>query len=434
MTSLYPKTAIVSCTPLCGDRSNGMLMSSLFKGWPKERLSQIYFRQLVKHRPHFDICEDFSAIELSGRVLHSAELRSSQGESTVQTSVANPSLIRRAMQSPTMYRGMKFVQECWQAHSWIGQSLSHEIKSRQPDVVYALLGNYGLTRIITDVCRRLSIPYFIHITDDFAQGLYTSAPLSLLRQGVDRALRRAIQHASGCAAISPAMAQAFEQRYDVPWSWFTTLVSAGNYDPQPQVVPRRLHCVYTGNLGIGRHETLHRLSHALRLLRDEDGIDGRLTIFSTPDQIADYGKGLELPGITILGGWARPEELPKIFHDADVLVHAESFVPSTVELVRYSLSTKLSQYMMSGRCVVALGPQEVSSVRLPEEVGGGVAIHSQDPQTIASVLRQKVLSSESRQKYGMTGRSWAQAWVEQTQGHERFRETLRPNKEVSTRA
>jgi hypothetical protein len=428
IASHYPRAAIVSCTPLCGDRSNGMLMSSLFRGWPKDRLSQIYFRQLAKHRPHFDICDDFSAIELSGRVRHSAYLQEPEGDSKEQNSAENPSLIRRAMQSPTIYRGMKFMQECWQAHSWIAKSLVSELKSRQPDVVYALLGNYGLTQIITDACCRLSIPYFIHITDDFAQGLYASPPLSLLQQRVDRALRRAIRHASGCAAISPAMAQAFEQRYDVPWSWFTTLVSAGHYDPTPQLVPRRLHCVYTGNLGIGRHETLHQLSQALRLLRDQDGIDGRLTIYSTPDQIADYGKGLGDPEITVLGGWARPDELPKIFHHADVLVHAESFVPSTVELVRYSLSTKLSQYMMSGRCVLALGPEEVSSVRLPAEVGGGVAVHSQDPQTIAGAIRLRLLAPESRQQFGTTGRRWAQTWVEQSQGHERFRETLMPSR------
>ncbi len=164
--SHYPKVAIVSCTPLCGDRSNGILMSSLFRGWPRQQLSQIYFRQLVKHRPHFDVCDDFSAIELSGRVRHSIDLQNPLGITETKISSVSPTLIRRAMQVPKIKGGMKFLQECWQGHSWIGHSLSLELQSRQPDAVYALLGNYGLTRIITDICRRLAIPYFIHIFRD----------------------------------------------------------------------------------------------------------------------------------------------------------------------------------------------------------------------------------------------------------------------------
>lgn len=420
----YPKTTIVACTPICGDRSNGMLMSSLFRGWPKDKLSQIYFRQLVKHRPHFDVCEDFSAIELSGRVRTSAELRPQRTGRAIQPATTNPSLLRKALQHPAMHRGLKFVQECWQAHSWLRHSLVRELAARKPDVVYALLGNYGLTSILTETCDHLGIPYYVHITDDFAQGLYVAPPLSLLRTRVDRALRNTIQHAAGCAAISPAMADAFSERYGVPWSWFTTLVPANQYDPGPPKAGNRLHCVYTGNLGIGRHETLLKLGLALKALEQAEGIQTRLTIYSTPDQIQDYAQTLEVPGTTVLGGWAQPAELPKIFHEADVLVHAESFVPSTVELVRYSLSTKLSQYMMSGRTVLAIGPREVSSVRLPADIEGGIAVHSHDPADIAAAIKGSLLDPIKRQILGTRGRQWAQSWVEQSHGHDRFRKAL----------
>ncbi len=420
----YPKVTILSCTPLCGDRSNGMLMSSLFRGWPKDRLSQIYFRQLVKHRPHFDVCDDFSAIELCGRVRRSHELRIPPTESVDQIQESRQQLVRRAMQSPRLFRSLKLLQESWQAFSWLGDSLYRDLRRRRPDIVYGLLGNFGLTRLITAVCRRLEIPYFVHVTDDFSRGLYLSAPLSLLRHSVNSALRRAIQGASGCAAISPAMADEFAQRYKSEWSWFTTLVSAENYNPTPRMDDRKLHCVFTGNLGLGRYATLAKLSKGLRLLQQQTGIDATLTIYSTPDQLAVYGKYLDYPGTTILGGWATPEQLPRIYHDADVLVHVESFEPETVELVKFSFSTKLSQYMMSGRCVLTLGPQNVSSVSMPQQLGAGVSVYSDEPEAILAVLKGEVLAADYRRKCGEAGRAWASEWVEQNRGHARFRSLL----------
>ena len=43
----YPRVAVVSCNPIRGDQCNGIMMKSLFAGWPRQRLSQVYFPTLV---------------------------------------------------------------------------------------------------------------------------------------------------------------------------------------------------------------------------------------------------------------------------------------------------------------------------------------------------------------------------------------------------
>ncbi len=217
----YPKVAIVSVNPIRGDQANGILMRSIFRDWPSSQLAQIYFPVAVTNMPDRSICQQYRLIRLSGR---SRIIPGICGDGTAEDAqrVAN-----EVVESGPMKRQftdfvkrqsswmpiLKCGLEGWYAHSHLGRSIEQHLRELRPDCVYALLGNYCLTKMTLLACQRLGLPLYVHITDDFVTSLYKGMPFAnSLRAASENWIRRAVSYASGLAAISPVMAEHFEVR------------------------------------------------------------------------------------------------------------------------------------------------------------------------------------------------------------------------------
>ena len=106
-------------------------------------------------------------------------------------------------------------------------------------------------------------------------------------------------------------------------------------------------------------------------------------------------------------GWADPAKLPLIFHNADLLVHLESFRKKDIGFTKLSLSTKISQYLMAGRPVMAVAPEELASVNVLNESGGCVGVCKNELQDISKCLLRCLESVSELQSFGLKGLAWA---------------------------
>jgi glycosyltransferase involved in cell wall biosynthesis len=220
------------------------------------------------------------------------------------------------------------------------------------------------------------------------------------------------------------MADEYSRRYGRTWSWFTTLIAAEAYDPAPRTADGTIRLVYAGSLELARWESLRTIALALKQLRDKQGIQTRLIIYAAPDQLNEHRAALDVPPVTDLRGWVAPEHLPQVFHDADVLVHAESFQPALTDYTKLSFSTKLSQYMMAGRCILAFGPENLGSIRVARDAGAAVAFSENSPAALARGLYPLLTRPEMRQQLARSGRLWAEQNVDHQAAKERFRQEL----------
>ncbi len=430
----FPRVCIIAANPLSSKTSNGIIMSSLFAGWPKDRLTQIYFPVVVPHQPEFDVCTDFRMIRTSGRVIRirgGSDDGTADGESEAAARrrlevTARHHLLQYLRRHSFIHRWLKLVQEVWYAHSWIGAVVRRQLREIRPDVVYACLGNYCLTRVTCRACTELGLPLFIRVADDYVTSLYDRGPFSgLLRADSQRWFLRTLEAAGGTAGNSPIMAEEYGARYGGDWRWFATLVDPESYDPSPRTADGPLRLVFTGNVGLGRWQPLRQLALALERLRQSGGPEARLIIHSFPEQLDAYGSELDVPPITELAGWAPYEELPRIYHEADVLVHTESFEAAYTDYTALSFSGKLSQYMMAGRCVLAVAPTHLASSRAVLAAGGGISVGETDPEAIAREVGRLLEDRERLVELGRRGRQWAVEHVARGPAQERFRQELR---------
>lgn len=432
MPSSLPRIAVISVNPIRNDQANGILMRSLWRGWPQERLAQVYFPAVALHAPDWSVCGDYRRIRFWG----SAEKLNAESASAVTTSVGTPyaGVAKRIAAHPTLLNWLRPALDLWSAHvAPMRAALKRQLREIQPDCVYALLGNYWLTRVTVDVCRDLNLPFYLHVTDDYAGPLYANSPLRDWLAGASRlAFEEAVSESAGRAAISPVMAEEYQRRYGRPWDWFTTLIDPQEYQPLPRSGDTKaLRLVYAGGLKLGRDQVLLRLADALQAFCKHSGASAVLDVFGAYVSTAATGQRLEDHPLVRMRGWADPSTLPTTFHQSDILVHVESPDPAIAAYTRWSFSTKLSQYMMAGRPILGVGPADLGSMEMIRRTRSGVTISDAELQT-TDRLAEFLTDKAALHHYANQGREWAEEWFDVSKGRARFRERIaricdRPN-------
>ena len=164
------------------------------------------------------------------------------------------------------------------------------------------------------------------------------------------------------------------------------------------------------------------LFRSIRL--DQNGVPARLSIYTDGASIRDHGNELSYPPIVSVHEWIPYEELQRVFQRADVLVHVESFDNVFRRWTRYSISTKIADYLMSGRCLFAYGPAEGAALCSIQENGAGVVVSRRDKVLLEEKLKEMLLNAAARAACGERARKAAMREHEAVGQAERFRQMI----------
>ena len=118
----------------------------------------------------------------------------------------------------------------------------------------------------------------------------------------------------------------------------------------------KLKILYTGNIGDGRWESLAYLANAINKCGD-----ARLDIYTATPITKQMERVLNIPGTSYLHEPVPALKVKKLQSEADILVHVESFKLKNKLMVRYSISTKIMDYISAARCILAICPEDVAS-------------------------------------------------------------------------
>lgn len=117
---------------------------------------------------------------------------------------------------------------------------------------------------------------------------------------------------------------------------------------------------YIGNLSLGRMDVLKELGEALDVINTEFGLNHRMYIYAKVNN--DVKKCFFNIDSVVLGGFIDPIDIPDIIDESNILVHVESFKKEYVEKTKFSVSTKIADYLSSKRCLLAYGPDTIASM------------------------------------------------------------------------
>lgn len=382
---------IVSHNVLGGSSGMGKTLKTYFSGIPECRLHQFYIHSEVP--TDREVCTDYyrftdmDAIRAyipfykGGTLLGENDIQEERSFSRTDQGLLGDVYQYGRQRTPEIYLARNLI---WMRKGWKSERLRNWIKQAAPDVVFLAAGDYAfIYEVALYIAEYARCPLIVLCTDDYyleddlkataePAGLHRLLGRSAKKQ-LMKAVRKTMKRSECILCMCDAMRDRYRELFRRP---AVTVYTGALVRERAAEKPKDCIVSYVGYLGGNRHRSLIELGNAIADLSLENG-PGAIDVYSNerrPDILSELE---DAPGIRFHGE-ADPETAAKVIADSSYVVHVEGFDPESRKAVRYSVSTKIADYLMNGPCIIAYGPAEIASMRYLSENGAGFVITEQE--------------------------------------------------------
>ncbi len=348
MCDSFPRVLIVNQQSIKKNNATGITLRSLWEDWPPERLMEVYLDQ---YEMHVDYKYELRSICLPpnwlNRIAHSGSAKKINSEIKHQEVQAKQSFKTSIRQAAVL------------TLDTIPASIPAEICSQidcfQPEIIYTLGASVCALDLAYRLSKKYKVPIVIHYMDNWPENLqWESNPfIKPYRLALDRKLKRCIEQSVLGLAISPQMAEAYSRKFKMPFSSIMNSVDVDSFHLEEKRLGDPLRFVYAGGLHLNRWKALLDISKAI----NEESINAELHIYTSIENSelyrSSFGKN------TFFHEPVDHSKILDIYRDSDVLLHVETQNPLLLGFFKYSISTKIPEYLSSGRIVLFYGPKEL---------------------------------------------------------------------------
>lgn len=402
-----PTVLIISSNPLSTTQNNGKTYQSLFVGWPKEKLSQIYVKGDMPSR---DVCDRYFRMTLKDVLLQRLRLRDRPVPKPLRCSEGNPrsstyatllSLLQtRVIKSQTLRLAYSVLFDECIPRAY--ESLYGWLEERPPEVIFLSAGDLPhLYRLANIISLRHNARCIVYLTDDYILPIASLNPSrQALRAWVRRRLMRTLaRDGSELATIGKEMSATYRENFALSSRSFMNVsdVHAQRYENDSNGV---LRLAYIGGLHTNRWRTLARLVDAIEQAQ-LTGLRIELKVFSGRAPSSHVYAQLHRPPYSTFCGSLDSSGVEREMAQADVLVHVESFRKSDIWVTRMSISTKIADYLRAGKCILAVGPPTIASVQYLQSVNAGPVVTTSSLQALGAAIADLATSARSVEQFGL---------------------------------
>lgn len=258
--------------------------------------------------------------------------------------------------------------------SWINKRFINYLKEINPDIFFATAADNGmLFKMIQAVKQYTNAKIILFIADD-VYGKYCSLPF-YRRRLLKRNFCGIINHADYLYGASEVLCREYKKIFnrDINVLYKGCTFINKNLKKDDNIIKM----VYAGNMYRGRDDVLNLLGENLLRVK-KYGLNARLDIYSNAEKSKELLAKIEKKDISFFRGSHPYEEIKKIFSEADIVLHVESFEQKNIDTVRYSFSTKIIDCLQSGSVLMVIGPKGIASVEYARTIPGAIVIDDLD--------------------------------------------------------
>lgn len=428
----FPRVLFVTPVAFNGISGGGITFTNLFRGWPKSALATIH----NDPEPTLDnVCAHY--YELGPAELDLAppfdrlrrRYRAVAGDGSGKERPAG--LIARLKQLALSVLGDSFPER-----AELTPALERWIEEFQPQVLYTILGSNGMMVLIEKIRRRFDLPLVVHIMDDWVSSYHRQG---LLAPWQRRLMLRQVDHffhvADRCLGISPAMCEAYFQRYGRQFEAFQNTIDVdrwGAYGTPETGAGTPADLLYVGSIFANAQlESLIDYCRAVARLNAE-GLPATLTIVTPREHAARFGARLALdPAIRLEPPIDEDDAFFRRIAAADALLLPVNFSDDSVRFIRYSVPTKVPAYLTVGTPILAYGPAETAQVDYARRAGWAELVTRRDPDALAEGLRRVIGDTTLRARLSANARATAARNHDSASVRKAFRDVLRESAETN---
>lgn len=388
------KILIVSRTPWNEANSFGNTFTNLFKGIEEVEIANICCQggtmnsQLIEESFQLTDKDVFKSIlgRRPGRLIYN---------NSVDPSNTKPNIPRKAF----FYAIREAI---WALGRWKSKKLKKFIQDFNPDVLYLpVYRSHYMCEVEKYIIKLTGAPFVVHISDD----VYNFSPKSsrltkMLQRLIRNDIRDIFKKASYGEVFSPVMGEEFEKEFKIRFYIIGKSVNVHKLPPIPSKDNRNcIKFVYTGNYGGERGFQLVLLAkYITKVFPNGKAV---LDVYSTTkadDKIHNQLRGYEC---VHLMDAVSPDRILGIQQHADYLVHVEGFSAEATFESRLSFSTKIIDYLLAARPIVAIGPHEVTSIQiLKSNAMAHIATNTTELENVLKQISRGVIDDETKVQNG----------------------------------
>lgn len=375
-------------------------MLSFFKGIPATEIAQLYFSpeapSQTGYHKYYQISDKQVLKSLLKRKHAGGKLTFSPHEHK-QTTEQNPPVkkIRSIRRSHFFRLTREFL---WKSQKWQSQELVDWVQDFSPDVIFFCAGDAEFAYEITDFVLNITDAKLVtYLTDDYVLPRQKASFIWQIRQ---KRIRKKMDHTIAKSqlllTISEEMRVAYREIFGKD-----SLVALNMSESMKIELPEStkqedeaLQLIYAGGIYLQRHEVLQKLIEALGHYNQvTSGPKAFLKIYSAFRPNQKVLEALTLEGTSAFLGELTTEELRYELSQADIPVHVESFDEKAIEVTRLSISTKIPEYLSLGKAILAIGPEQVASMKYLEETAYCITEPSKLKSAVSHFLSEESLRS-----------------------------------------
>ena len=279
---------------------------------------------------------------------------SSEEKSLEKKEASTGGWIRRHRSSLFLY----IREMLWRLNGWKTNELNQFIDDFAPDVLFFLSDPLPLmNRLQLFVLRKTKLPAAIFLMDDIWS--YESGWTGL-RYLLRREVEKLVPACKAHFAISPKMKEECDSLFNTECILLTKGIE--KFAMPLQQVHSPITLVYTGNLIYGRLYSLAAITSTIEKINTSGQNRVMLNIYTQTELNEKERLLLDKPGVCQLHPPVPYSELEKIYNESDILLFVESLQEKYRNIARLSFSTKLTDYLASGRCIFAVGAKDIAPI------------------------------------------------------------------------
>ena len=380
--------------------SVGNTLSNWFDGWTDAEISCIYSRDAL---PNCTCCKRFlsvSPLNIVRNIFRPWTIGRVFDNENTEKCVSSNNMEDNAVKN---FKGWKrkfallFVDLLYQSNIWFNSKVNRFIADSNPDVVFMFsipdAFRYNLLKYIRTHTKAKVVQY---IADDIYGATFID---NNLIDKIHRSRYRNLIHmADKVYGASEQMCSFYQDQFGINVS---PLYKGCDIERPKAYVNTPIKIVYAGNLLYGRDKSLLSLAEAIHSV-NQSSIRVELYIYSGSSLSEEIDNKIKTLSGTYFCGRISYDEVKKKLHEADLVLHVESFEPKQIQLVRYSFSTKIIDCLQSGSTLFVIGPKGIASVEYPRRIPGAIVVDNVDdvPNTLSSLLdKPQILLERAKDMY-----------------------------------
>ncbi len=340
-----------------------------FKCWDSDNIAQIYMRSA---KPKTKVCNKFFRIS-ENAVMKSLLKRSIKTGSVVENEADDSKETNNALEEENKIYSHKkskllpILTLCreivWAFGKWKTKELDEFIDNFNADVLFIpIYPTIYMGRIQKYVIKRTGKPVVSYLADDnYTYRAIAKDPFSVIHRFFLRPyIKYIVKRSQKLLVIAPKQKEEYDRIFGTDSEILTKGIDFSEIPYEKKPLNKPIKMVYTGKLIIGRWLSLAKIAEALgEINKDETKVE--LDIYTTDVLTEEQKLKLNRNGCSVKGALTL-DEVQVVQKQADILVFVESLEKKFRYTARLSFSTKITDYLKSGKCIFAVGDKDIAPI------------------------------------------------------------------------